>query len=179
MTILLIRHGETTGDIEDRYGGFYDDHLTERGRAQLKETAQKLEDTKVAVIFSSSLIRTKESAEILNEVLHTEIVFMDGLKERNYGVLGGLTKTEAQEKYPEVVELHKDYTTTDPEGESWEDFTRRVIEAFESIVDVKNKFETIVIVGHGGSIKTILRHLKMPIPDSIGDGAIIEVMYNQ
>ena len=39
MKIFLIRHGETTGDIENRYGGSYDDHLTQRGRAQLEETA--------------------------------------------------------------------------------------------------------------------------------------------
>ena len=176
MKIFLIRHGETTGDIEDRYGGFYDDHLTERGRAQLKETAQKLDGIQADVIFSSSLIRAKESAEILNEVLHTEIVLSDGLKERNYGVLGGLTKSEAKERFPEATELHKDYSNTDPEGESWEEFTQRVLSAFASIVS--QPLQTVVIVGHGGSIKTILRHVEMPLPESIGDGEIIEVTYN-
>ncbi len=173
MKILLIRHGETTGDLEDRYGGFYDDHLTEKGVQQLKETAEKLEGVSVDAIFSSSLIRAQESSEIINTVLKTQIEVLDGLRERNYGVLGGLTKTEALAKYPEVVELHKDYTNTDPEGESWIDFTNRVLETFLHITSLPN--QTIIILGHGGSIKVILRHLNIPLPASIGDGEIIEV----
>jgi len=42
MKIYLIRHGETTGDVEDRYGGSYDDHLTDKGRGQLEKTAKEL-----------------------------------------------------------------------------------------------------------------------------------------
>lgn len=174
MKILLIRHGETTGDLEDRYGGFYDDHLTEKGVQQLKETAEKLEGVSVDAIFSSSLIRARESSEIINTVLKTQIEVLDGLRERNYGVLGGLTKTEALEKYPEAVELHKDYTNTDPEGESWDDFTNRVLATFVHITSLPH--QTVIILGHGGSIKAILRHLNLPLPPSIGDGEIIEVV---
>lgn len=173
MRILLIRHGETTGDLEDRYGGFYDDHLTEKGVQQLKETAEKLTGTKVDVLFSSSLIRARESAEIVNTVLRTHIEVLDGLRERNYGILGGLTKTEALEQYPEVVALHTDPQNTDPGGESWEDFTNRVLETFLHITS--SPHQTVIILGHGGSIKVILRHLNLPLPASIGDGEIIEV----
>lgn len=52
MKLLLIRHGETTGDIEDRYGGAYDDHLTEKGRQQLQQTAGQLAGRKIDVIVS-------------------------------------------------------------------------------------------------------------------------------
>jgi 2,3-bisphosphoglycerate-dependent phosphoglycerate mutase len=174
MKILLIRHGQTTGDLENRYGGFYDDSLTEEGRQQLKETAKNLEGKKTDFIFSSSLKRAQESALILNEVAKARLEIMDGLRERNYGILGGLTKKEAIEKYPDVVELHKDPNNTDPEGESRLDFTNRVLSTFESIT--KHSYEQIIIVGHGGSIKTILKHLNLPLPDSIGDGEIIEVV---
>lgn len=173
MKILLIRHGETTGDIEDRYGGFYDDHLTDRGIQQLKETAMKLEGITVDTIFSSSLIRATESSEIINTVLKTKIEILEGLRERNYGILGGLTKIEALEKYPEAVELHKDYNNTDLEGESWTDFTKRVENTFTYIIN--QQLECVAILGHGGSIKVILRHLNLPLPPSIGDGEIIEV----
>ena len=98
MKIFLIRHGETTGDIEDRYGGSYDDHLTEHGRQQLQETATRLAGQQIDRIYSSTLIRAKESAEIINAELKTDIEFLDGLQERDYGVLGGLTKEEALEK---------------------------------------------------------------------------------
>lgn len=65
MKIFLIRHGETTGDVEDRYGGTYDDSLTTRGRQQLQETAELLKKSGIEVIFHSPLKRAKESAEII------------------------------------------------------------------------------------------------------------------
>ncbi|MEK7639390.1 MAG: histidine phosphatase family protein [Patescibacteria group bacterium] len=174
MKILLIRHGETTGDIEDRYGGAYDDHLTEKGRQQLQHTAEQLDGQKIDVIFVSSLIRARESADIINEKLNTRIEVMDGLRERNYGVLGGLTKAEAIEKYPEVVEAHKDPANTDSEGESQSDFMERVLSTFSSIKE--SGHDVVAVVSHGGPIKTIIRHLNMPLPDKIGDGEIIEVV---
>jgi broad specificity phosphatase PhoE len=173
MKILLIRHGETTSDVEDRYGGSYDDDLTEKGQQQLQQTARQLTGKKVDVIFSSTLKRAQQSAEIINAKLDTRIESLDGLRERDYGVLGGLTKQEAQERYPEVVEAHKDPANTDLEGESQTDFTERVLNTFNTIA--AQDHETVAIVSHGGPLKTILRHLDQPIPDSIGDGEVIEV----
>lgn len=173
MKILLIRHGETTGDIEERYGGSYDDHLTGRGHEQLQETAQRLVGLQVDKFYSSTLIRAQESAAIINAVLKTEIELVDGLRERDYGVLGGLTKEEAIQKYPEAVELHKDPANTDPEGESLTDFTERVLATFQSLIGRGG--ETLVMVSHGGPIKTIMRHHGMPIPAMLGDGEIIEI----
>lgn len=175
MKILLIRHGQTTGDLEDRYGGWYDDSLTSEGVQQLEVTAQKLVGKKIDKIFTSSLKRAQESTEIINRVTTTQVEIMDGLRERNYGVLGGLTKQEALEKYPEVVELHKNPDNTDPDGESRADFITRVVNTFDSIVN--QKLNQVILVGHGGSIKVILKHLNLPLPSSIGDGEIIEVEY--
>jgi len=95
------------------------------------------------VIFVSSLMRARESADIINVQLRTEIEVMDGFRERNYGVLGGLTKAEALEKYPEAVEAHKDPANTDPEGESQADFSERVLSAF---VSVKESGHNVVVV---------------------------------
>ena len=175
MKILLIRHGQTTGDLEDRYGGWYDDSLTTEGVQQLQVTAQKLVGKKIDKIFTSSLKRAQESTEIINRVTATQVEVVGGLRERNYGVLGGLTKQETLEKYPEVVELHKNPNNTDPGGESREDFRNRVVNTFESIVS--QTFNQIILIGHGGSIKIILSHLNLPLPLSIGDGEIIEVEY--
>lgn len=173
MKLLLIRHGETTGDIEDRYGGQYDDHLTERGREQLQCTADSLAGRNVDMMYVSTLTRARESAEIIIAVSQAEVELLDGLRERNYGVLGGLTKREALEKYPEAVELHKNPINTDPDGESLEDFTKRVLDTFEYIKAKNNN--CVVILAHGGSLKVIMRHLNMPIPDKIGDGEVIEI----
>ena len=175
MKILLIRHGQTTGDLEDRYGGWYDDSLTTEGVKQLQATALKLAGKQIDKIFTSSLKRAQESTEIINRVTATQIEVVDGLRERNYGVLGGLTKQEALEKYPDAVELRKNPDNTDPGGESREEFSNRVVNTFEEIVS--QKLNQVILVGHGGSIKVILKHLNLPLPSSIGDGEIIEVEY--
>lgn len=173
MKVFLIRHGETTSDLEVRYGGSFDDHLTENGRNQLKLTANTLTGKNIEIIFHSPLIRARESAEIIQEEIDCPLTKIEGLKERHYGVLTGLTKAEALEKYPNVVEAHKDPMNTDPEGESFDDFNSRVIYAFKEII--LESHATIAILAHGGSIKRILTYLNEPIPSSIGDGGIIEV----
>lgn len=176
MKIFLIRHGETTGDVEDRYGGSYDDHLTDKGREQIKVTAASLVGKNIEIIFHSQLIRAQESAEIIAADLGCPIVPYHGLEERHYGILTGLTKAEALKKYPEVVEAHKDPQNTDPDGESFVDFETRVVAAFTRIKT--EPYTTIAILAHGGSLKRILYHLGAPIPASIGDGGVIEVVVN-
>jgi len=173
MKILFIRHGETTGDIEDRYGGAYDDHLTEKGKEQMRTTAQALKGRPIERIFSSTLIRAQEATEIINEVLHTEIELMDGLRERDYGVLGGLTKAEALEKYPEAVELHKNPANTDPSGEPQADFLERIRTTFNELAS--RDYDMIAIVSHGGFIRNICTDLGVTPPDRIGDGGVVEV----
>jgi probable phosphoglycerate mutase len=178
MKLFLIRHGQTTGDLEDRYGGTYDDHLTELGQKQLQQTAEQLIGKGIETIYHSPLIRARESAEIIADKIGCPLVEVTGIKERDYGILGGLTKAEALDKYPDAVEAHKDYLNTDPEGESWEDFNTRVGDAFVEILNQANvaKHETIIILAHGGSLKRILDHLGEPLPDSIADGGIIEIL---
>ena len=173
MKLFLVRHGETTGDVESRYGGNYDDHLTDHGRKQLLETAKKLAGRDIQIIFTSNLIRAKESAEILSEQLGCEIETVEGVEERNYGVLAGLTKTEAMELYPEAVEAHMNPENTDPEGESFVDFQNRTLEAFKGIFS--RNYSTVVVVSHGGPLKQVLKYVDLPIPEKIGDGEIIEV----
>jgi broad specificity phosphatase PhoE len=173
MKIFLIRHGETTGDLEDRYGGNYDDHLTLRGKEQLAETASKLKGKDIQIIFSSNLIRAKESAQIIQKELGCDLQVVEGIEERNYGVLAGLTKAEALERYPEAVEAHKNPENTDPEGESLVDFQNRAFEAFKNLFS--KDYATVAIVSHGGPLKQVLKYFNMPLPPKIGDGEIIEV----
>lgn len=173
MKVYLVRHGETTGDIENRYGGNYDDHLTERGREQLSETAEKLSDKNIEIIFTSSLIRAQESAEIISEKTQCPIEIIPSIQERNYGILAGLTKEEALEKYPDAAEAHKNPQNTDPEGESKEDFEARVLKGFNEIFSTKHN--TIAIVSHGGPLKCLFRSKNMTVPEKIEDGEIFEI----
>ncbi|MBU1132445.1 histidine phosphatase family protein, partial [Patescibacteria group bacterium] len=88
MKIYLIRHGETTGDIEDRFGGDYDDHLTAKGIEQARELAKQLLNKEIEIIFVSPLMRAVETAEEVEKVLHVPVEVLEDLRERNnYGVL--------------------------------------------------------------------------------------------
>lgn len=173
MNLFLIRHGETTGDVEDRYGGIYDDALTERGQIQLQQTARQLTGKGIEIIFTSPLLRARQSADIIASVIGAPIKVVEGLRERSYGVLTGLTKTEALVQYPEAVEAHKNPDNTDPEGESRVDFEVRILRAFEQVR--ASGHTAVAVVAHGGSLKIIMRVLGAPIPEKIGDGEIFEI----
>jgi len=177
MIIYLIRHGETTSDIEDRYGGYYDDHLTKKGIEETKELAEKLKDKGIQIIFSSPKIRAKETAEIVNKVLNVKLEIVNDLRERNnYGILTGLIKSEAKKKYPKEVEkLEKDEIKHNiKNSENYELFKKRILNAFEKISN--SDHYTVAIISHGGPIKCITREiLKLGEFKHLGDCAILEI----
>ncbi|MBW2967846.1 histidine phosphatase family protein [Candidatus Woesearchaeota archaeon] len=177
MKIFLIRHGETTGDIEDRYGGDYDDHLTEKGRQQTQELTKKLRDKGIEKIFHSPRIRAAETATIVGKVLDVPLEVVQDIRERNaYGVLTGLTKAEALEKYPaEVAELKRDkkrHKVSD--SEPYDHFMERVINAFKDTTSQDHR--TIAIISHGGPISCLTREFfKRGEFKHLGDCAILEI----
>ncbi len=178
MKIHIIRHGETTSDVENRYGGDYDDHLTEKGISQAEDLATKLASYGIQIIFSSPRIRAKETSEILKGALKCDVQIVNDLRERNtYGVLTGMKKIEAHNKYPELVSLVRNYRNTIDGAESYDNFLSRVKIAFDEII--KMPYSSIAIISHGGSIKCILRDvLKMGDLNDLADCAIIELKKN-
>lgn len=176
MRIYLVRHGETTGDIENRFGGDYDDHLTQRGIDESKALALKLASNKVQAIYSSPLSRARETAAFISESTGAQIKFIKGLKERNhYGLLTGMVKPEAKKIHPEhVAELQKGLHHSLQGSESYSHFKERVIRAFDEAIG--EAFSPIVIVTHGGVIKCIVRDvLKMGELDGLSDCAILTI----
>ncbi len=176
MKIYLIRHGETTGDIENRYGGDYDDHLSDKGKLQCQELAKKLKDKNIQIIYHSPRIRAKETTEILNKTLNVNIESVDDLRERNnYGILTGLVKTEAKKRYPEEVEkLEKDKLRHDVNGsEDYTSFKKRVISTFQKLISGKQS--VIAIISHGGPISCIFRELNLGEFERLGDCAVLEI----
>ena len=149
MKIYLIRHGQTIGDVEDRYGGAYDDELTNEGNVQAKELANKLSDSGIQILFCSPLKRAHQTAEILKAKLGCKIKTVHDLRERNKnGILTGMIKSEAKIKYPELVEKLKDYRSQIEGAESQNDFAERIKGAFTEVISSAN-YSTIGIVTHG------------------------------
>lgn len=176
MKIFFIRHGETTGDVENRYGGTYDDHLSVKGFEQVAHLSDLLKETGIEIIFSSPLIRTQETSELLAKKLSCEVQIIPELQERNqYGFLSGMMKEEAAEKYPKEVEMLKDRSNTITGAESYEDFSKRVGEAFQSLIE-KSEHNSIAIVSHGGPLRVLFRDiLKWGELKEIGDCSFVEL----
>jgi len=155
MKIYLIRHGQTTGDIEDRYGGTYDDELSDEGLIQTYDLANKLVNSGIQILFCSPLIRAQQTAKILKSKLNCEIKTIKDLRERNKnGILTGMIRKEANIKYPKLVEKLKDYRSQIPGAESQDDFAKRIKIVFMEITNNIN-YTTIGIITHGGPIWTI------------------------
>lgn len=168
MKIYLIRHGQTTGDVEDKYGGAYDDELTNKGRVQARKLADRLGDSGIQVIFCSPMKRAQQTAKILQAKIGCEIRTVENLRERNKnGILTGMTKDEAKAKYPELVEKLKDYKSQIEGAESQADFVERIKKAFAYVTsDVK--YSTIGIVTHGGPIWAVFS-------DILNDNGLVDI----
>jgi len=180
MKIYLIRHGESTSDVDNLFGGWYDDHLTVKGWEQARELAKKLEEEnqteKFQALFCSPFLRAKETAKIVVDKLKLPVKVIEDLKERNnYGFLTGKNKDWAGKKYPETVQKLQDYNHSIKGSENYTDFKKRVVKSFREII-TENKQLSKIIITHGGVIKCLLREIyrKKNVKD-LPDCGIIEV----
>jgi broad specificity phosphatase PhoE len=178
MKIIFIRHGQTTGDVEDRYGGDYNDHLSELGLNQAGDLLQELSGKGIEIVISSPLIRAQETAKIVSE-LGIKVITEPNLKERNqYGILSGMIKSEAKEKHPDLVEKLKDKLNTIEGAESYEDFSFRIQSVYASLW-LKNEYSCLAIIWHGGPMRVLFREIlgKGELSE-IGDCAWVELEKN-
>ncbi len=158
MIVYLMRHGQTTGDIEDRFGGDYEDSLTAKGRKQVKSAAKKLLGKGIKSILSSPRIRAQQSAKIIARKLGLPVHVVNNWRERNfYGILTGMTKKDAQQKHPNLIELVQSYKNTLPKGETYSAFKKRILEVFDRTRNLRN--EAVLVITHGGPITCIGREI--------------------
>ncbi len=170
MRIYLIRHGQTTGDVEDRFGGDYEDHLTEEGKQQGQQLAEKLYNKNIEVIYCSPKIRALETAEFIKSKLNVPVKTNEEIRERNhYGIMTGMVKSVAKEKYTELIELLKDTKNTIQGGEDYESFKKRIVNAWNELTS--SNYQTIAILSHGGPIRLIFREMLSKGEIKIGDCA--------
>jgi broad specificity phosphatase PhoE len=154
MKILFIRHAESIDDLTDQYGGWLDLELTPKGRQQVQDVVVQISDLGVDFdkILHSPLKRAKESAHILSSGLKLPTQELVYLKEKNgYGLLTGLTKSEALENYPELVEdMNNGYVFgAEPE----EQLVLRVKKAYEILLSHNTN---LIAVTHGGFLSRLL-----------------------
>lgn len=151
--LYLVRHGQSAGNAEGRFGGHGPTPLSELGKQQAALTAHSLAKEKINVIYSSDLLRAVQTAEPLAKLLDIEINPTKDFRERHVGVLEGLTFDEAKAQFPKdyfaLVNREVAHIITD--GESYRQLLDRTTETLNRLLR-KHRGEKIVIFAHTGTI---------------------------
>ena len=162
--LYLIRHGQSTYNLENRFTGWKDVDLTNLGIAQAKEAAKLLNGHHFDLAFTSSLLRAQKTLDIiLNELnINLNITCNEALNERDYGDLVSQNKKEAAEKFGEdqVQIWRRSFDTPPPGGESLKMTLERTLPYFNSIIKphlINGK--NIILSAHGNSIRSIIMDL--------------------
>lgn len=159
MKVLFVRHGESVDDIDNRYGGWADFPLTEKGKQQIRDKLEAIENTgiKYKRVLTSPLKRARESAQIISSRLDLPLEVFEYVKERNtYGILSGMEKEEARKKYPQQVTSYKENQFVDG-SERYHDFTRRVKRSVDLLK--QKDLEALIVVTHGKYLKCLFREI--------------------
>lgn len=164
-TLVLIRHGQSLWNAENRFTGWVDVPLTDKGREEARRAARHLEGLKFDVAYTSALSRAQETlALILQELGLTKLpVIRDqALNERHYGDLQGLNKAETAQRYgDEQVKLwRRSYSVVPPNGESLELTARRVLPFYDrAIAGDLRQGKNVLVVAHGNSNRSLVMKL--------------------
>ena len=160
MYLYLVRHGQSVGNERQLFFGWSDHPLTDLGRAQAQEAAEKLKEVSFTRCVSSDLSRAWDTARICVEGRGMDVESAPALREQDLGALEDLTFAQAHERCGEAFEhMLGDWARVDPPGgESVAHMKRRVGDCVDEIV---RRGEDTLIVAHNGSLSLILSHLAL------------------
>ena len=163
--LVLLRHGESAWNLENRFTGWVDMPLSPRGEEEARSAGEKLRGRRIDKLYTSVLVRATETARIALDVaglgpLPTE---RDAaLNERMYGDLQGMNKAEAAGRFgAEQVRLwRRSYDVRPPGGESLADTAARVLPYWEGhILPDLRAGRNVLVVAHGNSLRALVMHL--------------------
>jgi len=151
--LYLIRHGQSAGNAEGRFGGHSATPLSELGHKQAGLTARALARENISAIYSSDLLRAMQTAEPLAQLLNIPVVPTPAFRERHVGVLEGLTFDESKEAHPQdyyaLVNRNIHHVITN--GESYRHLLRRATGELRNILRI-HAGEKIAVFSHTGVI---------------------------
>lgn len=165
--LVLIRHGQSLWNAENRFTGWTDIDLSKKGENEAEEAGKKLENITFDVVHTSALMRAQRTAEIIiqhNKISKDIPTYKDErLNERHYGSLQGLNKTETAEKYgAEQVHIwRRSFDISPPDGESLKTTAERTLPYFkDDIVKHLDEGKNILISAHGNSLRAIVMYIE-------------------
>jgi 2,3-bisphosphoglycerate-dependent phosphoglycerate mutase len=164
--LILLRHGESQWNLENRFTGWVDVPLSPRGTQEAKDAGVKLKGFTFDRAFTSVLSRANETLRLVLEAVGQTGIPIEkdkALNERMYGDLQGMNKAETAQKYGEaqVKIWRRSYDVKPPGGESLKDTAERVLPYYEAkIKPYLFKGETILIAAHGNSLRALVMQLE-------------------
>ena len=158
--VLLIRHGQSRGNAERRFGGHTATPLSARGRNQALATARTLKSDGLTAIYSSDLARAIETAKPLSDLTGLPIHDTSAFRERSVGVMEGLTFEDAAQQHPEqyAALLKRDFEYVLSGGESYRQLLDRAWQRLDEII-AQNRGGKIAVFSHTGTICILALHL--------------------
>ena len=178
--LILLRHLKSQWNKENRFTGWIDIPLSEEGIESVQETAGKLAGFKIDKVYTSPLIRNKETVSLILDKLSKKdlaVVIDKALDERNYGKLQGLNKEDSKKQFgAEQVHLwRRSWDVAPPEGESLKDVYQRTTPFFKKHIesDLKEGKNVLVVASHN-SLRAIVKYLEKVSSEKIID---LEIPY--
>lgn len=158
--VLLIRHGQSKGNAERRFGGHTATPLSARGRNQAEATARTLKSESLTAIYSSDLLRAMDTAKPLANITGLPVNGTSAFRERDVGVMEGLTFEDAAQQHPEqyAALLRRDFEYVLSGGESYRQLLDRARQKLDEIIE-ENRGGKIAVFSHTGTICILALHL--------------------
>ena len=163
-TLVLVRHGQSLWNLENRFTGWVDVPLTEKGIAEARRAGELLKAFRFEVAYTSALTRAQETLRLMLEVMGAQppVIRDQALNERHYGDLQGLNKEDTAKRYgAEQVKLwRRSYDMPPPNGESLELTAKRTLPFFDRCIagDLRQG-KNVLVVAHGNSNRSIVMQL--------------------
>jgi len=164
--LILVRHGQSEWNLQNRFTGWVDVDLTKQGEDEAREAGKNLHGIQIDYLFTSVLKRAIRTSELILEELGINDVPTErdeALNERHYGDLQGQNKQEIGEKYGQE-QLHiwrRSYDVAPPNGESLLDTRERVLPYYkEHIEPLLKQGKNVLVVAHGNSLRALVMYLE-------------------
>ena len=154
-TILMARHGETDWNRDSRFQGHADTTLNDAGREQARALGERLADDGIVAIYTSPLLRARETAGIVAARLGLEVEALDALREVDVGSWSGLTRAEVEERFPDGFRRWLEFDHGWDDGESYDELGLRVLAALADLAGL-HPGERVLVVSHGGPMRAAL-----------------------
>lgn len=164
--LVIVRHGQSEWNKENRFTGWIDVDLAEKGVREALSAGEKLKDMKFDYAFTSSLKRAQNTLSIILECIGQENLNVsknEALNERMYGELQGMDKDEARKEFGEeqVLIWRRSFDIAPPGGESLKDTADRVLPYFKKeIAPLLRQNKNIIIAAHGNSLRALIMFIE-------------------